>query len=53
MDRIGSGIALFFLTDSSQLYDPDFIKWTITLIPGIGCILAWILIFISKIKDYS
>jgi hypothetical protein len=55
LDKLSSGLALFFICDSSlfKANNVEFIRWMLVLVPSIGCGLSWLLVVVGKAKDYD
>ncbi len=53
LDKISTGISLFFISESFYFTNPVFIRWVTVLVPSISCFMAWILVINGKAKDYS
>ena len=53
LDKISTGIALFFISESAYFKNEEFIRWITVLIPGVSCLFAWILVMRGKAKDYN
>lgn len=53
VDKLTSGLALFFISNSSQFDESWFVRLMIVLVPAIGCGLGLFMVIIGKAKDYS
>ncbi|KAL4509928.1 hypothetical protein ABPG72_010121 [Tetrahymena utriculariae] len=51
MDKISTGIALFFISESSYFKSESFIRWVTVLVPLISGLFAWLLVMTGSIKD--
>lgn len=49
MDKISTGIALFFISESSLFETEDFIRWITVLLPLISGIFAWALVMTGSL----
>lgn len=50
LDKISSGIVIFFCSNGTFFEDPFYIRWIIVLVPGISAILGWILVITAKLN---
>lgn len=51
MDKISTGIALFFISESSYFKSEFFIRWVTVLVPLCSGLFAWFLVMTGSIKD--
>ncbi|EAR84718.2 MFS transporter (macronuclear) [Tetrahymena thermophila SB210] len=51
MDKISTGIALFFISESPYFKSESFIRWVTVLVPLISGLFAWLLVMTGSIKD--
>ena len=50
LDKFSSGIIIYFILGNQKMEnnDPDFIKYSISIIPAVACILSWIMMILGK-----
>ena len=48
LDKFGTGIIIFTITNSSYMLDSNFIKWMTSIIPLGSVVLGWLLAIIKR-----
>lgn len=49
MDKISTGIVLFFISESSLFTTPSFVKWITILVPLVSGLFSWILVMTGSL----